>query len=91
MTKVQPFRLRNDKEMWRRIDVHTVGMTATPLYHYFKKYIMMLSQQCLSQLIDVAALLDMETVTLNNGAQMPTIGMGTWHHGPRDEIMGALK
>lgn len=51
----------------------------------------MLSQQCLSQLIDVAALLDMETVTLNNGAQMPTIGMGTWHHGPRDEIMGALK
>ena len=34
---------------------------------------------------------DKKWVTLNNGAQMPTIGMGTWHHGPREEIDAALR
>jgi len=33
----------------------------------------------------------MESVTLNNGAKMPTIGMGTWHHGPKEEILDALR
>ena len=31
------------------------------------------------------------TVTLNTGAKMPTLGMGTWHHGPREEIDAALR
>ncbi len=30
-------------------------------------------------------------VTLNNGLEMPMIGMGTWHHGPKEEIMDGLK
>jgi len=30
-------------------------------------------------------------VTLNTGAKMPTLGMGTWHHGPREEIDAALR
>ena len=34
---------------------------------------------------------DKKWVTLNNGAKMPTIGMGTWHHGPREEIDAALR
>merc|ERR1712223_834993 len=34
---------------------------------------------------------DKTFVTLNNGAKMPTIGMGTWHHGPREEIDAALR
>ena len=34
---------------------------------------------------------DKKFVTLNNGAKMPTIGMGTWHHGPREEIDAALR
>ena len=31
------------------------------------------------------------SVTLNTGAKMPTLGMGTWHHGPREEIDAALR
>ena len=31
-TKFQPFRLRNDKVIGCRIDVHGAGMTSTPLY-----------------------------------------------------------
>ena len=34
---------------------------------------------------------DKKFVTLNNGAKMPTIGMGTWHHGPKEEIDAALR
>ena len=34
---------------------------------------------------------DKRYVILNNGARMPTIGMGTWHHGPREEIDAALR
>ena len=34
---------------------------------------------------------DKTCITLNNGAKMPTIGMGTWHHGPREEIDAALR
>ena len=32
VTKIQPFQLRNDKDIGCRIDEHTVGMTCTPLY-----------------------------------------------------------
>ena len=31
-TKFQPFRLRNDKDIGCRIDVHGAGMTCHPLY-----------------------------------------------------------
>jgi len=34
---------------------------------------------------------DRRSVTLNTGAKMPTLGMGTWHHGPREEIDAALR
>ena len=30
-------------------------------------------------------------VKLRTGALMPTLGMGTWHHGPKHEIHDALR
>ena len=30
-------------------------------------------------------------VKLRTGALMPTLGMGTWHHGPKNEIHDALR
>ena len=30
-------------------------------------------------------------ITLNNGLEMPMLGMGTWHHGPKHEIQDALR
>ena len=36
-TKFQPFRLRNDKDIGCRIDVHGAGMTCTPLYVRFQQ------------------------------------------------------
>lgn len=31
------------------------------------------------------------SIRLNTGALMPSLGMGTWHHGPRHEIENAVK
>ena len=31
------------------------------------------------------------TVTLDDGTEMPLLGMGTWHHGPKNEIQDALR
>ena len=30
-------------------------------------------------------------IRLRTGALMPTLGMGTWHHGPKEEIQDALR
>ena len=30
-------------------------------------------------------------IRLRAGALMPTLGMGTWHHGPKEEIQEAVR
>ena len=34
---------------------------------------------------------DLRMIRLRTGALMPTLGMGTWHHGPKNEIQDALR
>lgn len=33
----------------------------------------------------------MDKLTLRDGSLMPVLGLGTWHHGPREEIMDAVE
>ena len=33
----------------------------------------------------------LKLLRLRTGALMPSLGMGTWHHGPREEIQDAVR
>jgi hypothetical protein len=34
---------------------------------------------------------ELRLIRLRSGALMPSLGMGTWHHGPKEEIQDALR
>ena len=64
-TKFQPVRLRNDKDIGCRIDVHGAGMTCTPLYfkiigNLFRTTILPGGQMLLSDEMASSILISME-------------------------------